>query len=513
MSDAYNGRHEGPLPRGTVTDMGRLFISAAHMSSGKTTISVGLAAALGARGLCVQSFKKGPDYIDPLWLARASGRPCYNLDFNTQTEPEIGALFGRHARSADLALIEGNKGLYDGLDPEGCDSSAALAKLLGAPVVLVVDATGITRGVAPLVLGYRVFDRDVAIRGVILNRVASMRQEEKLRQAIERYTDVRVVGVVGRDPKLIVRERHLGLTAPDEAQALYETIGRLRMAVEQGVDLDRILELANSAPAARLPIANSDPGLLPLEEERAVAIKPDIRIAVARDSAFSFYYPDDLEALEQAGAELVFFNALYDARLPEADGLFIGGGFPETQMAMLAANRQLAAGIRQAAENGLPIYAECGGLMYLTRSITWGSEMHEMVGFIPADTVMHSAPEGRGLVVLEETGVSPWPMNAAPATAGNGRRIPRIPAHEFHYAALERLDPLTKFAYRVVRGRGIDGRHDGIVKGNVVASFCHLRSTPRSGCWAQRFVGFVRACKQINRSRSAFKKERSLSSA
>src|SRR5208282_3093857 len=205
------------------------------------------AAALGARGLCVQPFKKGPDYIDPLWLSRASGRPCYNLDFNTQTEPEIGALFGRHAQRADLALIEGNKGLYDGIDPEGCDSSAALAKLLGAPVVLVVDATGITRGVAPLVLGYRVFDRDVAIRGVILNRVASVRQEQKLRQAIERYTDVSVIGVVGRDPKLIVRERHLGLTAPDEAQALYETIGRLRMAVEQGLDLDRILELARSA--------------------------------------------------------------------------------------------------------------------------------------------------------------------------------------------------------------------------------------------------------------------------
>jgi cobyrinic acid a,c-diamide synthase len=480
--------------------MGRLFISAAHKSSGKTTISVGLAAALGARGLCVQPFKKGPDYIDPLWLARASGRPCYNLDFNTQTEPEIGALFGRHAQRADFALIEGNKGLYDGIDPEGRDSSAALAKLLGAPVVLVVDATGITRGVAPLVLGYRVFDRDVAIRGVILNRVASVRQEQKLRQALERYTDVSVIGVVGRDPKLIVRERHLGLTAPDEAQALYETIGRLRIAVEQGLDLDRILELARNAPAARLPLANSDPDFLPLGEERAAAIKPDIRIAVARDSAFSFYYPDDLEALEQAGAELVFFNALYDPRLPEADGLFIGGGFPETHMATLAANRQLAAGIRQAAENGLPIYAECGGLMYLTRSITWGSEMHEMIGFIPADTVMHSTPEGRGLVVLEETGGSPWPTNERPAAAGNGSRIP---AHEFHYAALERLDPLTRFAYRVIRGRGIDGQHDGIVKGNVVAGFCHLRSTQRSGCWAQRFVGFVRTCKQANRSRSS----------
>lgn len=480
------------------------------MSSGKTTISVGLAAALGARGLCVQPFKKGPDYIDPLWLGRASGRPCYNLDFNTQTETEIGALFGRHVRHADLALIEGNKGLYDGIDPEGCDSSAALAKLLGVPVVLVVDATGITRGVAPLVLGYRVFDRDVAIRGVILNRVASARQEQKLRQALERYTDVPVVGVVGRDPKLMIRERHLGLTAPDEATALYQTIDRLRMAVEQGLDLDRILQLAGSVPAARLPRANSDSDFAALGEQRPAAVKPDIRIAVARDSAFSFYYPDDLEALQQAGAELVFFNALYDARLPEADGLFIGGGFPETQMAMLAANRQLAAGIRQAAENGLPIYAECGGLMYLTRSITWGSEMHEMIGFIPADTVMHSTPEGRGLTVLEETGLSPWPTNKRLAAVGNGSRIT---AHEFHYAALEGLDPSTKFAYRVVRGRGIDGRHDGIVKGNVVASFCHLRSTPRSGCWAQRFVGFVRACKQVNRSRSAFKKERSLSSA
>ncbi len=322
-----------------VSGMAHLFISAAHRSSGKTTVSVGLAAALRARGLSVQAFKKGPDYIDPMWLTRASGRPCYNLDFNTQTETEIGALFARHTQRADLALIEGNKGLYDGVDPEGRDSSAALAKLLRAPVVLVVDATGITRGVAPLVLGYRVFDRDVAIAGVILNRVASARQEGKLRQALERYTDVPVIGAIGRNPKLIVKERHLGLTTPDETEALDETIGRLHLAVEQDLDLDRLVEIAHSAPAKWL--AESNKAVASPGGETPALARRDVRIAVARDTSFGFYYPDDLEALEQAGAELVFFNTLREARLPEADGLFIGGGFPETQMAALAANKEI----------------------------------------------------------------------------------------------------------------------------------------------------------------------------
>jgi cobyrinic acid a,c-diamide synthase len=337
---------------------------------------------------------------------------------------------------------------------------------------------GITRGVAPLVLGHQVFDREVSIAGVILNRVGSARQEGKLRQALQRYTDVPVLGAIGRNPALVVRERHLGLTTPGETAALDETIGRLRLAVEQGVDLDRILAIARDAPA----VADAERDLPP---PGAGAAKPDLRIAVARDTAFGFYYPDDLEALQQAGAGLVFFDTLRDTRLPDADGLFIGGGFPETQMATLAANRELKARVRRAAENGLPIYAECGGLMYLTRSIAWNSQVHEMVGFVPADTVMHATPQGRGLVVLEETGASPWPNAGKSAGAGS-----RIPAHEFHHAALERLDPASRFAYRVVRGRGIDGQNDGIVKGNVLAGFCHMRSTERSGCWARRFVAF-----------------------
>ncbi|PWB62264.1 MAG: cobyrinic acid a,c-diamide synthase [Bradyrhizobiaceae bacterium] len=471
--------------------MAHLFISAAHKSSGKTMVSVGLAGALRARGLTVQPFKKGPDYIDPMWLARVSGRPCYNLDFNTQTETEIRALFARHAALADLALIEGNKGLHDGVDLEGRDSSAALARLLGAPVVLVIDATGITRGVAPLVLGYRMFDREVVLGGVILNRVVSPRQESKLRQAIERYTDVRVMGAIGRSTDLVVQERHLGLTTPDETAARDETISRLILAVERGIDLDRVRELARSAPAVSL--ASSDESRSAAGDGGATAAQRDVRIAVARDAAFGFYYPDDLEALEQAGGELVFFNALGDARLPDADGLFIGGGFPETQMPMLSRNGSLRSEIRRAAESGLPIYAECGGLMYLTRSIRWGGEAHEMVGFIPADTVMHAAPQGRGLVVLEETDAFPW-SRAEAQSAGAGRS--RIPAHEFHHAALDRLDPATRFAYRVMRGHGVDGHNDGIVRGNVLAGFCHLRSTVRSGRWANRFVAFVRACKQ-----------------
>jgi cobyrinic acid a,c-diamide synthase len=480
--------------------MAQILISAAHKSSGKTMVSVGLTAAFGARGLHVQPFKKGPDYIDPMWLARASGRPCYNLDFNTQTETEIGALFARHTGRADLALTEGNKGLHDGVDLDGRDSTAALAKLVGAPVILVIDVTGVTRGVAPLVLGNVIFDRDVAIRGVILNRVASARQEGKLRRAIERYTDVPVIGAIGRDPTLVVKERHLGLTTPDEMATLDEMIGRLRLAVERGVDLDRVLEIARDASVTRFPGTDSaQPPTFP-GAQGTTAVKPDLRIAVARDMAFSFYYPDDLEALEEAGAELVFFDALRDAQLPQADGLLIGGGFPETQMAALAANKGLRAQVRRAAEAGLPIYAECGGLMYLTRSISWGSDTHEMVGFIPANTVMHATPQGRGLVVLEETGASPWPSAGEAAASGSGLRIP---AHEFHYAALEQLDPATRFAYRVVRGHGIDGRHDGIVKDNVLANFCHLRSTERSGCWARRFVAFVRACKTAARSRSA----------
>ena len=449
--------------------MARLFLSAAHKSSGKTTIAIGLAAALNADGATVQTFKKGPDYIDPMWLRRASGRPCYNLDFNTQTPAGILSTFAHNARGAEIALIEGNRGLHDGVDVEGSDSSAALAKLLAAPIILVVDACGMARGVAPLVQGYAAFDPRARIAGVILNKVGSERQTAKLRSALERYTDIPVVGAVGRNEGIVVRERHLGLTTPGETSGGDATVAAACAAVRRGVDLQEVRRIAESAPRFTSPVVLA-----------RVRPKPDVTVAVARDEAFGFYYADDLEAFERAGARLVFFDALRDPCLPRCDALFIGGGFPETHAARLAANEQLRRDIREAIAVGLPTYAECGGLMYLSRSIVWGSESWPMVGAIPADARMHPRPQGRGLVVLEETGRAPW-----------GVRRGRLPAHEFHHAAIEGLPADFEFAYRVRRGVGVDGKNAGVVIGALVASFSHLRETPEAP-WVARFVAFAR---------------------
>jgi len=450
--------------------MGRLFISATHKSSGKTTISVGLAAALAARGLSVQTFKKGPDYIDPMWLARASGRACYNLDFNTQSEAGILATFASRSREADIVLVEGNKGLHDGVDVAGKDSSAALAGLLRTPVVLVVDTMGMVRGIAPLVLGYTAFDQSIDIAGIILNKVGGARQESKLRQALERYTDVPVLGAIGRDETLAVAERHLGLTTPAEDACRDEKVAHMRDVVARNVDLDRLIEIAAAAGTA------SGPAVVETPTPR------DIRIAVARDAAFGFYYADDFEALERAGAELVFVDLMRDQKLPPVDALFIGGGFPETQAAALAANRAMRADVRAAIVSGLPAYAECGGLMYLSRSIAFRGETHEMVGVVPADTVVGERPQGRGLVVLEETADAPWPFRP---------ERPCIPAHEFHHGGLTNIDPACRFAYRMRRGYGVDGKRDGVVVHNLLASFSHLRDTSRHH-WARRFVAFAR---------------------
>lgn len=463
----------GPVPGGGV-EMAHLYLSAAHKSSGKTSVAIGLLAAYSERGMAIAPFKKGPDYIDPMWLTRAAGRACYNLDYNTQRDDEILALFARHANGAGFALIEGNKGLYDGLDPMGSDCNAALAKLLRTPVILVLDTEGVTRGLVPLVLGYQAFDRDVRIEGIILNRVASARHEDKLRASLEHYTDIPLLGAIGRHEALTVTERHLGLTTPCELGAADSKIACLKMAVTEGVDLDAVLEIAESARGPGKTRLRGAPGA-----------RADIRLGVARDAAFSFYYRDDLEALERAGAELVFFDTLGSERLPRVDGLFLGGGFPETQMGALEANAGLRGEIRKAAQSGLPIYAECGGLMYLCRTISWRSKCREMVGALPYDVVMHSRPQGRGLVQLEETGNAPWRSSAQA----------RFRAHEFHYAALENGPADAVYAYRILRGRGIDGSHDGLVVGNLLASFCHLRDTGQNH-WASRFVAFVRSCKE-----------------
>jgi len=456
--------------------MDRLLVSAAHKSSGKTTVALGLCAALTAQGTHVQPYKKGPDYIDPMWLAAAAGRSCFNLDPHLMDDAALQRCFEQALPGADMALVEGNKGLYDGLALDGSNSNAAVARKLGLPVLLVIDARGMTRGIAPLILGYQAFERDIRIGGVILNRVGGARHEGKLRAVIEHYTDVPVLGSVAEDTRLAMTERHLGLmpcAEVDDAQARVQAIGAI---IGAQVDLGRVRELAASAgllPAAPTPAS---------APARPAPRRPDLRIGIARDRAFGFYYPDDLAALEAAGAALVPIDTLHDARLPAIDGLFIGGGFPEACMAELEANAALRGALREAIVGGLPTYAECGGLMFLARSITWQGRTARMVGAIPGDAVMHARPVGRGYVQLQETAAMPWEdVGSAP-----------VRGHEFHHSSLENLDPGVAFAYRVQRGHGVDGQHDGVLVHNLLASYAHLR-TDAGSRWAPRFMAFVRS--------------------
>jgi cobyrinic acid a,c-diamide synthase len=453
--------------------MNQFLISAAHKSSGKTMVSIGLCAALRARRYRVQPFKKGPDYIDPMWLSLASGRACFNLDLYLSDAENIISTFTDN--SAQINLVEGNKGLYDGLALDGSNSNAALAKLLHLPVFLVIDARGMTRGIAPLILGYQAFDREINIAGVILNNLGGSRHESKLRAVIEHYTDVAVVGAIHYDPALSIIERHLGLMPSNESDAAIAKTIQIGDAIAHQVNLDQLLDLSVGV-------------VTPQKVNSTSVIAPKkIRLGIARDRAFGFYYADDLDALEAAGCQLVPFDTLHDTDMPDVDALFIGGGFPETCAAELEANSSLRQQIKALIEDGLPTYAECGGLMYLARSIAYQGQVYNMVGAIPGDVIMHPKPIGRGYVHLEENEAHPWP----------GYHLERglIKAHEFHYSALVNLPENSRFAYRVKRGHGIDGVNDGYMLHAMLASYTHLRSVGLCH-WTDRFVAFINQIQQ-----------------
>jgi cobyrinic acid a,c-diamide synthase len=458
--------------------MAHLYVSAAHKSSGKTTVAIGLCRELSRLGKRVQPFKKGPDYIDPLWLSQAAGRDCLNLDFNTMGREEIQTAFARSLAPYDLGLIEGNLGLFDSVDLLGANSNAGLAKLLGAPVILVVDVQGMTRGVAPLLLGYQAFDRDVRIAGVILNKVGGARHEANLRKVVEHYTDLPLLGAIHRVAEMQISERHLGLMPSNEADASEAQIERIRGLVAAQVDTARLLAIAASVPS---------PPLTEVANAEVSATADPVRIGIARDAAFGFYYPDDLAALRLAGAELIPFSPVQDAEMPPVDGLLIGGGFPEFRMRELEENRGMRASIHDFVESGGPAYAECGGLMYLCSGLRWGAERRDMCGVLAADVAMHERPQGRGYVRLRETPALPWPSP--------GDRRGEIRAHEFHHSSVVAPDPGWIYGFRVLRGTGVDGTHDGIVHRNLVAAYSHLRDVGGVG-WTRRFLEHVRACRR-----------------
>ncbi|HEX9592281.1 MAG TPA: cobyrinate a,c-diamide synthase [bacterium] len=449
----------------------RLLIAGGHRSSGKTMVGVGLCAALREAGATVQPFKKGPDFIDPMWLTLASGRACRTLDIFFMGDDGIVPTLAAATADADFAIIEGNIGLHDGVDPEGSDSSAALARCTGTPVLLVIDCRGITRGIAPLLLGLRDFEPDVGIAGVLLNQVGNPRHEAKLRAAIERYVGMEVLGILPKLAEAEVRERHLGITPVAEERRCREVVARLAQAMRGHVDLARLRSLAASAP----PLAAGAGSTAPPPQQ------PAVRIGIARDAAFTFYYPENLEALRRAGGELVPFSPMADCHLPEVDGLYIGGGFPEFHAAALTANATLRQEIFTHARAGLPIYAECGGLMYLSRAIHWHGTRAEMTGVLPCEVALFERAQGAGYVRLEPTDHHPW--------RGEGE----VRAHEFHHSKVVELEPVP-FAYRVARGKGIDGHHEGMVVDRCLATYAHLHAAATPD-WAERFVAYMRRCR------------------
>ena len=415
----------------------------------------------------MQPFKKGPDYIDPSWLTSASKRKCRNLDSFFMDKETLLSSFQHACRETDLALIEGAMGLYDSFKNDGEGSTAQLARQLDSSVFLVVDATRMARSVAALVSGYQHFEPDTNIRGVILNNVAGSRHESKLVNAIEQHCKIPVVGRMPRDNNLCIPQRHLGLIPYAETEEANSLIERIRDKAEAHIDLDAILAIAGKKELQSTLNVN--------DEKR----ESSVRIGVIYDKVFNFYYPENLESLSRAGADLVFINSLQNKRLPDIDGLYIGGGFPELFLEELQSNSSLRLDIAQVVEDDLPVYAECGGLMYLCREIQWHGQRYKMVGAIPVEAEICQKPQGHGYVVAEVRMENPW----LPAGL-------LIRGHQFHYSRLSSLDKLD-CAYSIKQGGEKNNRKDGIVYKNLFAAYTHLHasSVPQ---WAEAFVSLAR---------------------
>ncbi|MFW8601059.1 cobyrinate a,c-diamide synthase [Desulfobacterota bacterium M19] len=445
--------------------------------SGKSVAAVGITAALAGQGMRIAPFKKGPDYIDAGWLQLAAGRPCHNLDPYLMSAALIRQSCVEHAEGAQLVVVEGNRGLFDGVDLNGSYSSAELAAILRLPVILAVDCTKMTRTVAALVLGCQQLGGDISIRGLVLNRIGSPRHERVIRQAVEHYTDVSVVGAIPRLSSDVFPQRHIGITPCPEYAGAEEAVKKLAAIIREHVDLEELLALAEPLPDDKKDVAPQCHGL----EQGVHGALTDVRIGVIRDAAFQFYYPENLQALEQCGAELIEINALRAAVLPEIDGLYIGGGFPETSVAQLAANSVFRHDLRQRVEDGMPVYAECGGLIYLCESLEVDGQSYDLTGVYPVRLRMEKKPQAHGYTILETL------ANNAVYAPGSV-----IKGHEFRYSrVLNSAVKKESMAFAVQRGVGFAHGRDGLVYKNCLALYTHVHAlgTPE---WAEGFVALVR---------------------
>lgn len=482
-----------------------IVIAALRGGSGKTIFSVGIIASLRQKGIRVAPFKKGPDYIDAGWLALAAGRPCYNLDTFLIDPSTIQHSYQAHTTESDIAVIEGNRGLYDCIDTSGETATAELAKLLDIPLILCIDGTKTTRTMAAVVAGCTSFDPGLKLEGVVLNRVAGPRHERILRNSIEYHCGIPVLGALPKQRKQRFPERHMGLVPTFEHNWAHEAVAFIQGLAEKYMDLDAIVQVAEGnyqwtpedpqpQVCADIRFASPEPrekdiqaalavktiaaSALAAEQNQPIKVDPaKPRIGIIRDSAFQFYYPENLDALECSGAQLVYTSPLTDAELPPVDALYIGGGFPETHAALLAGNRTYAERIRALAEMGMPIYAECGGLMYLGRKLMLDSGTYEMAGVLPITFGFSKKPQGHGYTVLNVEQDNPYFKTGT-----------TIKGHEFHYSTVEQLEAdHLDMAFAMARGSGISKGRDGLCHKNVLATYTHIHAlgTPQ---WAPALI-------------------------
>lgn len=437
----------------------RIVLAGTNSGVGKTTLSLGITASLKKRGMVVQPFKTGPDYIDPSYHTQAAGRISRNLDGWMLSKNAIVELFERAACGCDISIIEGVMGLYDGLADTENGSSAELAKILKCPVILILDSRSLSRSAAAVCLGYREFDRKVNIKGVILNNIGSSNHYSYIKSSIEKRTGICVLGYLPKNFDLKLPERHLGLVPAQEKKMRRVFYGKLSNLTDKYIDLDKIIDISRKAP----PLVKSKQRGRTIFSSKPVRNK--VTIAVALDEAFNFYYQDNLDILAHFGARLIKFSPLHDKKLPkDVSGVYIGGGFPELFCAKLSANKKLIEEInKRVKDDGLPIYAECGGLMYLMESIVdFRKKEFPLAGVFKGKVGMGTKLQALGYVTIE--------------TIKDNvliRKDETMRGHIFHWSYLDKLPKDTIFAYRIKKNGDVVF-YDGLIRGNVLASYVHL---------------------------------------
>lgn len=453
--------------------------------SGKTIISLGIAGAWKEKGFQVAPFKKGPDYIDAGWLSRAAGASCYNLDTFLCAPSVVKHSYYNNSKYCDIAVVEGNRGLYDGIDTDGSTSTAELAKLLDLPVLLVLDCTKSTRTMAALLMGCMNFDPEVRFCGVILNRIAGKRHEGKVRSNIEKFCNIPIFGAVPKLKSEDFPERHMGLVTSLEHEFSGQAIQKAVKVAKANIDLDGLYKRVTSEYQIIEPKVPPRASRNRFFKKDQTACVP-VTIGIIKDSAFQFYYPDNIDALKNLGANIIFISPLLEKSLPDVHAIYMGGGFPETHAPQLAENRAFKENLKKMSMAGLPIYAECGGLIFLGKSIRLYDMDYPMSGIFPIQFGLSSRPQGHGYTSVKVVHKNPF-FETGEIVKG----------HEFRYSSILDIDYQDhEMAFRMERGKGITAKKDGFFKNNTFGTYTHIHAlgTPS---WAPSLIRNARAFKEM----------------